>query len=131
MHFSYPKSCITKKFKSDHNLSLLSSLHWSNQNHLWRFWRQQLPAYWLPGLCHSGKCCADATGKRYFSENIICQHRKTLKFSVVATSDDPDVRIKFSLSGSENFYINEQTGEIFLISNDGQASLTSASETFT
>merc|ERR1711971_564902 len=50
---------------------------------------------------------------------------------VVATSDDPDVRIRFSLSGSENFYINEQTGEIFLISNDGLASLTSASETFT
>ena len=65
------------------------------------------------------------------SENIICQRRKTLKFSVEATSDDPDVQIRFSLSGSQNFYINDQTGDIFLISNNGLASLTSASESFT
>ena len=65
------------------------------------------------------------------SENIICQRRKTFKFSVEATSDDPDVQIRFSLSGSQNFYINDQTGDIFLISNDGDASLNSASESFT
>jgi len=50
---------------------------------------------------------------------------------VEATSDDPDVQIRFSLSGSQNFYINDQTGDIFLISNDGDASLNSASESFT
>jgi len=48
---------------------------------------------------------------------------------VVATSDGP---IRFSLSsGSEQFYINDQTGDIFLISNDGLASLPSSSEEFT
>ena len=47
----------------------------------------------------------------------------------MATSDGP---IRFSLSsGSEQFYINDQTGDIFLISNDGLASLPSSSEEFT
>lgn len=54
---------------------------------------------------------------------------------VVATSadpDDPNMRIRFSLSsGSEKFYINDRTGDIFLINNDGLASLPSSSEEFT
>jgi len=49
----------------------------------------------------------------------------------VATSTDPKVQIRFSLSsGSEKFYINDQTGEIFLTSNDGLARLPSSPEDF-
>ena len=55
----------------------------------------------------------------------------SLQLSVEATSRDPDVRIRFSLSENPNFYVNEHTGEIFLISNDGLGSLPSHSNEFT
>ena len=55
----------------------------------------------------------------------------SLQLSVEATSRDPDVRIRFSLSENPNFYVNEHTGEIFLISNDGLGSLPSDSNEFT
>ena len=55
----------------------------------------------------------------------------SLQLSVEATSTDPDVRIRFSLSENPNFYVNEHTGEIFLISNDGLGSLPSDSNEFT
>jgi len=49
---------------------------------------------------------------------------------VVATSTDPNVRIRFSLTDTDDFYIDESTGDIFLINNYGLGSLPSSPETF-
>ena len=67
----------------------------------------------------------------YFA-NIPCIINKVSKQNclVEATSTDPNVRIRFSLTDTDDFYIDESTGDIFLINNYGLGSLPSSPQTF-
>ena len=53
-----------------------------------------------------------------------------MNVSVSATCEDPGAVIQFSLSGSDKFYVDRLSGEVFLVNNDGLGRLADVTEEY-